>query len=57
MIAALVLHIVLHAQMTVPWIGGTKAAAAPQPTAYTPLLLKPGVALLRSPGIPVLLFK
>jgi hypothetical protein len=48
MIAAIVLNIVLHAQMTIPWIGGSKATAAPVAQSTLVLVLTPadGVVVL-----------
>lgn len=56
MIAAIVLHIVLNAQMTVPWIGGA-APTTPIATPYMPVILKPGTARILMPGQTLILFK
>jgi hypothetical protein len=58
MIHAIILHIVLiHAQMTVPWIGGPAPVAAPVATNYTPLILSPGSKYILMPGQTLVLFK
>jgi hypothetical protein len=56
MIHAILLHIVLlHAQMTVPWVGAPVAAAAPTVTNYRPIVLEVGKPLVLRVGTPVVL--
>jgi hypothetical protein len=54
MIAAIVLNIVLHAQMTVPWIGGTVPAAASVSTSVLPVLILSDIVLIPADQIEVL---
>lgn len=50
---AIILAILIHAQLTVPWIGG-KAAAVPA-VVYTPWVLDTNSPLVMDPNTPLVL--
>jgi hypothetical protein len=57
MMAAIVLSIILHAQTVVPVLGSTQGSTAVVAPIYTPLILKPGTAVIERPGTALVLFK